>query len=122
MPLGKSGRFHMNPYHMRAVGDAPDDKGPGDTRDAASAAGKKGDGKHHHEMTQHEDGSYSSTHTHPDGHKEHAEHPSFQHAQQHEAEMMGEEGSEHQEPDGDEGMGGGGESSSSSSALESMYK
>lgn len=113
MPLGKSGKFHMNPHHMRAVGDAPDEH---DDKSAAAEHAK--DGKHRHELTQHEDGSYSSKHTHPDGKVEHEDHPDFHHAVSHMADKMGEEGMDHDEPDGDEDMGGG----SDSGPLESMYE
>lgn len=88
MPIGKSGNYHMNPHHMRAQGDAPEE---GPERDAEGASNKSKtdgaykDGQHHHILHKHEDGSYTSEHHHPDGQVEHAEHPHFQHALAHQA-------------------------------------
>lgn len=54
--------------------------------------GMEGDGNHHHEIIKHEDGGYSSIHTHPDGNKEPMEHGSYDEAKDHMDSMMGEEG------------------------------
>jgi hypothetical protein len=68
-----------------------------------------GDGIHHHEMHgPHEDGSYTSKHTHPDGHVEEGMHGDYSEARDHMDAMHGEDGKDgeeeysHSEPDGDE--------------------
>lgn len=72
-----------------------------------------GDGIHHHEMhgPDPDDGSYSSVHTHPDGHKTPMHHDDYSDAKDHMDAMHGEGGDEdhdgddgmsHDEPDGDE--------------------
>lgn len=122
MPLGKSGKYHMNPHHMRASGDAPDHAEPQHEEAMQGREGEDGgagDGKHHHEMTKHEDGSYTSKHTHPDGSQEHGEHADFHEAAGHMADKFEEsdDGGE-QEPDGDED---GRTNYAKDGALESLY-
>lgn len=85
MPLGKSGNYHMNPHEMRRRGDSPDEKPVPDKDGNRSEDNQQeaGDGNHHHELHGHEDGSYSSSHTHPDGQKDEQEVGSYDEAKAH---------------------------------------
>jgi hypothetical protein len=98
MPIGKSGKYHMNPHEMRRKGDAPDEK-PGSSDEPVHGKTEDGgDGQHHHTIHMHEDGTAHSEHTHPDGSKEEpVEHGSYEEAKDHMDSMMG-----HEEPEADE--------------------
>jgi hypothetical protein len=104
MPVGKSGKYYMNPHEMRRKegssadakgGDKMGDKMPAKDEGHESGAG---DGNHHHEIHMHEDGTAHSLHTHPDGREEPMEHGSYDEAKGHMDQMMG----QGEEPDGDE--------------------
>lgn len=110
MPVGKSGKYYMNPHEMRRKNDSPDEKDGGSkmgdakmtpAKDEGHEPGAGGDGNHHHEIHMHEDGSAHSKHTHPDGSEDHMEHGSYGEAKDHMDSMMG-QGEDHEEPDGDE--------------------
>jgi hypothetical protein len=84
--LGKSGKHYNNPHVARAHGDMAEEMHEREHEGRQGEhGGGGGDGKHHHHIVAHGDGTYTSHHTHPDGHVEHAEHPHFQHAMQHAA-------------------------------------
>ena len=95
MPLGKSGQHYMNPNVMRSKGDMPDqEQNDGASEMPAEQEGQAGDGMHHATITKHEDGSYSTEHTHPDGRNDGPmEHGSYQDAMSHEGQNFEEEGS-----------------------------
>jgi hypothetical protein len=111
MPLGKSGKYYMNPHEMKRKSDepgapkempAPGENGDGGSHEDANGEGQ-GDGMHHHELHEREDGSIHSLHTHPDGSKEEMDHDSYSDARDHMDQMMGDGGEGEEEPDGDEG-------------------
>lgn len=105
MPIGRSGNYHMNPHEMRRKGDAPDEK-PGATHDVHAkpegedGGGEEGDGNHHHEIHEREDGTAHSIHTHPDGHTDEMDHNSYAEAVQNENQQRGGEGEEQTPEDG----------------------
>jgi hypothetical protein len=116
MPVGKSGKYYMNPHEMRRKESSSDDKMGGGNMDDKKMPPKdeghdpvgQGDGNHHHEIHMHEDGSAHSKHTHPDGHEDHQEHGSYDEAKGHMDQAMG-QGEEGTDPnasapmdDGDE--------------------
>jgi hypothetical protein len=96
MPLGKSGKYYMNPHDMTRKGDAPDNASGSDhmplkKEDAPGdkgGQGAEGDGNHHHELHEVGDSTYHSVHTHPDGHQEEADHGSYQEATDHQDALM----------------------------------
>jgi hypothetical protein len=92
-PLGKSGKYYMNPHEMRRKKDMPgasQEEMDGATHPGTNEDG--GDGNHHHELHGHEDGTMHSVHTHPDGSKEEMNHASYSDARDHMDSMWGEEG------------------------------
>ena len=86
----------MTPMEAKRRGGKPGEAKPasGMTRphdQEAHGEDANGDGAHHHTMTKHEDGSFSSMHTHPDGHKDAMmHHASYSEAKAHMDGMMGE--------------------------------
>jgi hypothetical protein len=103
----------MTAMEARRRSQPGESKAPGDkTRpmdQEQGGEGGEGDGNHHHEIHEREDGSAHSVHIHPDGHKEEMDHGSYEEAVQHENEVRGTDEEDqdndnrgHDEPDGDE--------------------
>jgi hypothetical protein len=122
--LGKSGKHYNNPAVARSHGDMAEEQHEHEMQGRRGEhGGDSGDGRHHHIIIGHGDGTYSSKHKHPDGHMEHAEHPHFGHAMQHAASKFEEAPPAHEaenqpgdsEPDGRSNF-------TDSSSLESMYE
>ena len=87
MPLGKSGKHYYSPHEMSRQGDSPD-LTPESEPQEDSQPDEPGDGNHHHEIVMHDDGTAHSTHTHPDGQTEEADHGSYDEAKQHMDQVM----------------------------------
>jgi hypothetical protein len=66
-------------------------RGTGEGEPEPEAAGIEGDGMHHHEIHETEDGMMHSKHTHPDGQVTHEDHPDLEHAKEHLDRIMGHE-------------------------------
>jgi hypothetical protein len=113
MPLGKSGKYYMNPHEMKRKGDEPnapkERSGPGENSDGGrpmndGGEDANGDGNRHHELHEDKDtGMFHSKHTGADGSETEMDHDSYDDARDHMDQMMGDGGEDHEEPDGDEG-------------------
>jgi hypothetical protein len=92
MPLDSKGNYHISPHRAR-MSDAgepkPQDEGREPDQDMPVKDDENGDGLHHHEISEQEDGSFHSVHTHPDGHKEEADHATYDEAKEHQDRLMG---------------------------------
>lgn len=99
-------RFTPGPGGHGSDGRTKDAEEARDQHRHAGEDGKdgKGDGFHHHEIHEHEDG-FSSKHTHPDGHAEPGEHDTYEDAVQHMHANFGHE--DQGRDDGDEPIGKG---------------
>jgi hypothetical protein len=99
-PIGKSGKYFMNPNEMKRQGDMPDAAPEAEPlqEENENEQMEGGDGLEHHQIDEMPDGRAHSTHTNPDGSVEEMDHESYDDAC---AAMSNEAEGEGEEPEGE---------------------
>ena len=80
MPIGKSGKYFMNPNEMHRQGDDPGAKAAPEPQMDEAGGEEMGDGMRHHQIDEMPEGGAHSVQTNADGTTEEMDHPSYEDA------------------------------------------